>query len=308
MAQKLLTSAHLLEIFMPYRSDEARMMDVLHKAVAIDFYRGVELGIFFDATNRKEVRRVLEENHLNGTTFATPYVKDQKLGLSDLDEGKRRKAVDLVKELANYAADTGYTNFGVPSGDDPGPVFRGLAKNVLAESMIEIANHCKTLGLNLTLEPLDRYVFKKQLIGPIEESMIWFAPINEECPNAYIHWDSAHEALGGMDLMRSLEVTSPFLAQFHLCNAIVDPSHPCFGDLHMDVGEGPDFETEGFLTPALGAEILKKAASYDKPAGVKDTYVSVEVLGHPGDDLWLKERNAREFLAKCFELAGMSVK
>lgn len=306
MAQNLLTSAHLLEIFMPYRSDEARMIDVLNKAVALDFYKGVELGIFFDSVNRKTVRRVLEENKLNGTTFATPYVKDQKLSLSDLDSAGRRKAVELVKNLANLAADTGYTNFGVPSGDDPGPVFRGLAKNALAESMIEIADYCKTLGLNLTLEPLDRYAFKKQLIGPIEESMIWFAPIHEECPNAYIHWDSAHEALGQADLMKSIEVTSPYLAQFHLCNAILDPGHPCYGDLHMDVGVAPDFETEGFLSPVIGAEILKKVASYDKPTGVKDVYVSVEVLGHPGDDLWLKERNAREFLMKCFDLAGMS--
>ena len=204
MPQKLLPSAHLLEIFMPYRSDEARMIDVFEKAIDLDFYKGVELGIFFDPTNRKTVRKMLEQNNLNGTTFATPYVKDQKLGLSDLNEEKRRKAVNLVKMLADYAADSGYTNFGVPSGDDPGPVFRGMAKNVLAESMMEIADYCKTLGLNLTLEPLDRYVFKKQLIGPIEESMIWFAPIHEKCSNAYIHWDSAHEALGGMDLMRSL--------------------------------------------------------------------------------------------------------
>lgn len=307
MSQKLLPSAHLLEIFMPYRSDEARMIDVFEKAIDLNFYKGVELGIFFDPTNRKTVRKMLEQNNLNGTTFVTPYVKDQKLGLSDLNEEKRRKAVNLVKMLADYAADSGYTNFGVPSGDDPGPVFRGMAKNVLAESMMEIADYCKTLGLNLTLEPLDRYVFKKQLIGPIEESMVWFAPIHEKCSNAYIHWDSAHEALGGMDLMRSLEVTAPFLAQFHLCNAILDPGHPCFGDLHMDVGTAPDFKTEGFLTPEIGAEILKKAESYDKVPGIKNTYVSVEVLGHPGDDLWLKEKNSREFLQKCFELAGMDL-
>ena len=44
MSQKLLPSAHLLEIFMPYRSDEARMIDVFEKAIDLDFYKGVELG------------------------------------------------------------------------------------------------------------------------------------------------------------------------------------------------------------------------------------------------------------------------
>lgn len=307
MSQTLLPSAHLLEIFMPYRGDDKRMIDVLRKAVALDFYKGVELGVFFDPTDRRTVRGILEENKLNGTTFVTPYVKDQKLSLADLDEGRRRKAVDLVKGLADFAAETGYTNFGVPSGDDPGRLMRGFAKNVLAESIEEIAGHCKQLGLNLTIEPLDRYAFKKQLIGPMEETAQWIAPLHKTCPNFYIHWDSAHEALGQTDLMRSIEWASPYIAQFHLCNAILDPGHPCYGDLHMDVGTAPDFVTEGFLSPAVGAEILKKIASYDKPAGVKTVYVSVEVLGHPGDDLWLKERNSREFLCKCFELAGMKI-
>lgn len=306
MAQKLLTSAHLLEIFMPYRSDEARMIEVLHKAVALDFYKGVELGIFFDPLNRRTVRNVLEENHLNGTTFSTPYVKDQKLSLADLDGGARRKAVDLVKQLADLAAETGYTNFGIPSGDDPAPVYRGMAKNALADSIVEIADHCKALGLNLLIEPLDRYAFKKQLIGPIEETLQWFAPIHEACPNFFIHWDSAHEALGLIDTVKSMELTAPSMASFHLCNAVTDPAHPCYGDLHMDVGEGPDFVTDGFLTPQLGAKILKKAAAADTPAGVENVYVSVEVLGHPGDNLWLKERTSREFLQKCFELAGLT--
>lgn len=307
MAQKLLPSGHLLEMFMPYRKDEKRMLEVLRKAVDFGFYKGVELGSFFDKYNRMYVRDILESNGLNGTTFVTPYVKEKKLSLCDLDESRRREALELVKEHANYAAECGYTNFGIPSGDDPGDAKRAEAKKRMAESMVEAANYVKELGLNLTLEPLDRYAFKKQLIGPMKESMIWFAPIHEACPNAYIHWDSAHEALGQTDLMRSIEFAAPYIAQFHLCDAITKDTHPCFGDLHMDVARAPEWKTEGFLTPEVGAQILKKVASYDKPEGVKNVYVSVEVLGHAGDDLWLKENNARAFLTKCFEVAGMEL-
>lgn len=307
MSQKLLPSVHLLEIFMPYRRDEPRMLDVLRRTVELRFYKGVELGTFFDRYNRMYVRQILEAYKLNGTTFATPDLKEQKLSLSDLDSQRRKKAMDLIKHLAECAADSGYTNFGFCSGDDPGDAKRAEAKKVFAESMAEAANYCKSLGMNLTLEPLDRYAHKKQLIGPMKESMIWFAPIHEACPNAYIHWDSAHEALSKTDLMQSIELSAAYIGQFHLCTAVLDETHPCFGDLHMDCGTAPDFVTDGFLTPQIGAEILKKIASYDKPAGVRDVYVSVEVLGHPGDDLWLKERNSREFLCKCFELAGMAL-
>lgn len=292
---------------MPYRSHEAKMIGVLEKASSFGFYKNVELGIFFDRENRKKVRNILEANKLGATTFCTPWVKDDKLSLADLDEGGRQKAVKLCKKLADLAAETGYSNFGVPSGDDPGPVFRGLAKLALKESLIEIADHLKQHHMNLTIEPLDRYAFKKQLIGPMEENVVWFKEVKEEASNVYIHWDSAHEALGGIDLMKSLELAEPFLGQFHLCDAIVDPREACFGDLHMDVARAPEWTTEGFLTPEVGAEILKKVASFDRPEGMPQVYVAVEVLGHPGDDLWLKEQNVRAFLARCFEIAGLEL-
>lgn len=308
MSQKLLPSVHLLELFMPYRKDEERMLDVLRKTVEMDFYKGVELCSFAGKYNRMYVRDILEQNHLNAMTFVTPYVKEEKMSLSHLDESERRKAVEFVKRHAGYASDCGYTNFGIPSGDDPGDQHRAKAKKLLADVMVELADYLKGLGLNLILEPLDRYAFKKQLIGPMKESMIWFAPIHEACPNTYIHWDSAHESLGKINLLSSLEMAAPYLSQFHLANAILDTNHPCYGDLHMDCGVAPDFKSDGFLTPEIGAQLLQKVASFDTAPGIKNTYVSMEVLSHPGDDMWLKERNAREFLCRCFELAGMSIR
>lgn len=305
MAQKLVPSGHLLEMFMPYRDDEKRMLEVLKKAASCGFYKNVELPAFKDKYRKMYVRNTLEENGLTATTFVTPYVKEKKLSLCDLDESRRREAIELCKEYAGHASDIGIMHFGVPSGDDPGDEKRAEAKKVMAESLVELANYVKGLGMNLTIEPLDRYAYKKQLIGPMKETSIWFAPIHEACPNAFIHWDSAHEALGGTDLMHSIEYVAPFIGQFHLCDAITDVNHPCYGDLHMEVAEAPDWKTEGFLTPEVGAQILRKIAAYDKPEGVKHVCVAVEVLGHPGDNLWNKEKNAREFLAKCFELAEM---
>ena len=290
---------------MPYRDDEKRMLEVLKKAASRGFYKNVELPAFKDKYRKMYVRNTLEENSLTATTFVTPYVKEKKLSLCDLDESRRKEAIELCKEYAGHASDIGIMHFGVPSGDDPGDEKRAEAKKVMAESLVELANYVKGLGMNLTIEPLDRYAYKKQLIGPMKETSIWFAPIHEACPNAFIHWDSAHEALGGTDLMHSIEYVAPFIGQFHLCDAITDVNHPCYGDLHMEVAEAPDWKTEGFLTPEVGAQILRKIAAYDKPEGVKHVCVAVEVLGHPGDNLWNKEKNAREFLAKCFELAEM---
>lgn len=305
--QKILPSVHLLELFMPCRKDEKIMLNVLRKAVDIGFYKGIEISLFFDRYNIMYVREILEMNQLDGTTFLVPYLKEKNLSLSSLDSDCRTKSIEFAIEMAKYAAAAGFTNFCVPSGDDPGDTRRKEAKKLFADSLMQLGNACKKLGLNVTLEPLDRYAFKKQLIGPMKESMIWFAPIHEACPNIYIHWDSAHEALGQTDLMLSLDLARPYIAQFHLCNAILNPNHPCYGDLHMDIGEPPLFKTEGFLTPEIGAKILQKVSSFEKVEGVKNTYVSMEVLGHPGDDFWLKEKNSRLFLKTCMEMAEIKV-
>ena len=304
--QTLLPSVHLLENFMPYRRDELRMIDVLKKAIDIGYYRGVELGLFFDRWNRMAIRQLIEENDLNLTIFATPYLKDHNLNLNSPDSELRKKSLDYALSLIPVAANEGCTNLGFPSGDDPGDELRRDAKKYLADSINTLAQCCRSHGMNMTLEPLDRYAFKKQLIGPMKETAEWFAPLHRDNPNFFIHWDSAHEALGGTQLMWSLEWASPYIAQFHLCDAILDANHPCYGDLHMDVASGPDFKTEGFLTPEIGAEILKKVSSFEKPAGVRDTYVSIEMLGHPGDDLWAKEAVSRAFLKECFRLAGLN--
>ena len=170
MAQKILPGGHLLEMFMPYRDDEKRMIEVLEKAASFDFYKNVELPSFRSAENRKYVRNFLEKNGINATTFVTPYVKERKLALCDTDEGGRQAAIALVKVHAEMAAETGYTNFGVPSGDDPGEENRTWAKMAMADSMRELAEFVGKLGMNLTIEPLDRYAYKKQLIGPMPET------------------------------------------------------------------------------------------------------------------------------------------
>ena len=304
-AQQILPSAHLLEIFMPYRNDEPRMVDVLKRAADLGYYRGAELGVFFAPDCRRQARGIVEGNKLNLAVFITPYLKERRMHLCSLDAAERKKAVDYTRQLAALAAEQGCNTLGLPSGDDPGDEKREAAKAALAESIGEIAALGRALGLNITIEPLDRYAYKKQLIGPMAETVEWFAPLHRENPNFFIHWDSAHEALGGIDLMESIDLASPYIAQFHLCNAILDPAHPCFGDLHMDVGVAPDYATEGFLTPETGAAILRRVAYHPKPEGVRSTYASVEVLGHPGDDLWRKERISREFLQRCFERSGL---
>ncbi len=307
MAQKIYPSAHILEIFMPYLHDEKRLVSVLRKAAEPGFYRNVELPTFPSKEHRETVRHILEDGDLTAATYVAPFLNERGMSLCDLNDKRRADVLAFLRMHADYAAESGYTTFGVPSGPYPGDALRGGAMAAQADSLAQIADYAAMLGMNCSIEPLDRYAHKKALIGPMDEVVPWFRPLHEQHPNLFLHWDSAHEQLGGLGLIRTLELAAPFLSQIHLCDCIDDPTHPCFGDLHMEPASAPDWKTEGFLTPELGAEIIRRAASFDRPEGVKRFWISVEVLGHRGDDLWRRERLAREFLTRCWELSGVEI-
>ena len=307
MPQKLYPSAHILEMFMPYLHDEKRLIEVLRKIAEMGFYRNVELPTFPTKEHRDTVRRILRDNDLTAATYAAPYLNERGMSLCDLNDRRRAETIRYLKMQADLAAECGYSTFGVPSGPYPGDEFHDEAMAVQADTLARIADYTALLGLNCSIEPLDRSVHKKALIGPMDEVVRWFKPLHKAHPNLFLHWDSSHEQLGGLGILNTLDMAAPYLSQIHLCDCIDDPTHPCFGDLHMDPAEAPDWKTEGFLTPEIGAEIIRRAASFDKPEGVRRFWVSVEVLGHKGDNLWHKERVAREFLTRCWEESGVEM-
>jgi len=308
--RKILPSMHFLENFMPIMENEKFAVDLLGQAADIEFYEAVELGFIKDTACRHAIRNIVENRGWQLTQWCSPVIADKGLSLSSLDPKERKKAIACAKELLAGIAETGARRCGLQSGPDPKTdELRVEAKKALLESCIELSEMAKQYeGMYLLFEPLDRFVHKKQLLGPIKEVTEWFANLKKECSNFYIHWDSAHEVLGGADLKESVTFAAPYLAQFHLCNCINDPQHPYYGDHHMDIGQAPDYKTWGYLTPKVGAEILKTVAAFEPCDGVETTYCALEVRAHLADDLWAKERLIRTFLTKAFDLAGIAHK
>lgn len=303
----LYPSCHVYELFKPLETCEHMMVDVLDRIAELDFYRAIETGFYLEADHQRRVRETCKQNGWQLTMWTTPTILAEGLNLSSLDPALREKSVARTIELVQHAIACGADKIGVPSGDYPGDAHCEEAKKVLYDSFVRISESIAAHpNMQIVLEPLDRYAHKKQLIGPMAESIEWFAPLHQECSNIFIHWDSAHEALGKIDLLESLRLARPYLSQLHLTNAILDPSHPMYGDWHMDVGQAPAFASPGYLTPEIGAEILREVVSEPLTPGCKATFVAMEIRSHIGDDLWHKEETGRTFLKRCLELADLS--
>ena len=304
--QDIFPSCHVFETFMPLQCNETMMVDTLDGLSKLESYQAIETGFFFEGKNQQRVKTYCETNNWELTMWATPALLAEQLNLSSLDDRLREKSVYRTIELLDIAKACAADKIGLPSGDYPGDELCETAKAALYDSLKRIsAALADQPDMQILLEPLDRYAHKKQLIGPMAEAVEWFAPLHAECPNIFFHWDSAHEALGGIDLIESLRLAKPYLSQFHLCNAVLDAEHPMYGDWHMDVGQAPEYKSPGYLTPELGAKVLKEVASWPVTEGCKGTFVALEMRSHMGDDMWAKEQTARRFLSRCFELAGI---
>ena len=296
----------MLEVFMPVTGDETFFTNLLDDVRRIPFYKGLELPVIFQKENREHVRKVVEEEDYQLTIWASPNISGE-YSLCSLDSQIRKKSVDYAIELIRLSSDMHTVNIGVPSGNDPGDEARPASLDALYESYCRMSEAAAEFpGLHITVEPLDRFAHKKQILGPIKEVTEWFAVLKKDCPNYFIHWDSAHEALGNIDLIQSMEYALPYMAQFHICNCVTDPTHPCYGDWHMEVGEPPEFKNWGYLDVDTAAGLLKRAALADKVEGVRNTHCALEVRTHMGDDLWKREHDMRAFLMAAYDRAGLT--
>ncbi len=305
--QKILPSIHMSELFRPFIENEDWLIKMAQQASEIPFYKGMELPVIFSGENQKIVRRLVEDRGYQLTCWISHDIKVKGGNLSSMDAKQRKDSVAYALEFVKMTAEMGGTIVGLQSGADPGEEKREEAKKVLAESYSQIFEGAKEFqNMRFVLEPLDRYAHKKQLLGPIHEVADWVKELRETYSNFYIHWDSAHEALAGIDLTESLEAVLPYLAQFHLCNCVTEPTHPYFGDHHMEVGRAPEFKNWGYLNVDVAAGLLRRAAQENPPEGISEYYWALEVRSHLGDDIWEREKEVREFMIEAFERAGVS--
>lgn len=283
------------EVFYPYVDQDEQLTRIVKWAAQLNYYRGIEIGAVYDASNRKEVRSILEQNDIQLTSWATRDLCERNLMPASLEPAVRQKTDERLKELLAMAAECGAVNFCLISGPDPGIEKREEAKDVFFETVCRIMEQMRFYeGMNLMIEPLDRFAHKKGLIGPTDESLEFMKRVRKEHGNCYFSWDSAHVALNEENLADSIEVLSPYIGQIHLANAVLDHGSDLYGDWHMKVGE------PGFLTERTGYEILNTASKAKLPDPAVH-FVSVEVRGGVQEDLLLGESRIRNYLDSILE-------
>ncbi len=146
------------------------------------------------------------------------------------DEDVRLRSVDLTKLSLEKALEAGAVRSVIQSGTMPEDhALEGECLAALARSLEEL--HAFTGdALVLSLEPCDRSIMIRQLLGPALETATFMREL--KVPGVGLTVDISHCRLLFEDPVETIRLLKPFCTHIHIANSCVKPGDPLFGDTH----------------------------------------------------------------------------
>ena len=213
---------------------EGPMAETAVSLLADGFFEVIETGPVNDVIERRKVREAVEEKGAELAFACQPIQLGQKLNLASLDEAERAHALYAIRDAIPQARTLGAVGIALLSGPDPGPTNRAKATSALLDSLVSICREAGTLPVHL--ETFDRDVDKKCLIGPTDEAVALAKRVRSQVRNFGLMIDLSHLPLLRETSRQALTAAKDVLTHIHVGNAVVDPKHPQYGDLHPRFG------------------------------------------------------------------------
>ncbi len=240
-----------------------------------------------------------EVSHLSVTFGAQPCLLSQKMNINDLDEQKRRKALQQLKDNVDEAYEMGgATALAFLSGPYAQETQEASYK-ALVSSTKELCAYAASKGsLKIALEVFDYDIDKKSLIGPADLASRFAKEIRQDYPEFGLMVDLSHIPLLHETIEESLDPVKEYIVHAHMGNCVMkDPSLPGYGgDQHPPRFGFPNSENDveelaAYLEYLLSIGFLNKE---NRPV------VSFEVKPQEGEDPELVIANAKRTLLRAW--------
>lgn len=289
MNNALTPSLQMLEMFSCATGDNNQQYELFRLFAQEGFYSTIEMDLVYDRKLAQEISQCKNANGIRLVTWLSKPIQHEMLEAASLQENVRKRSVFRIKELLAFAARMGADAAALLSGPNPGAGFLEEAECKLCDSLIELGETAKQLGITLLLEPLDRGAHKDALIGPMSDAVRLIKAVQDAGAPVGIVWDSAHAALNGEDLVQSIRQGNGLIHQAHLSNAVLDRNDPGFGDNHMKYGP------PGFLSVTAAAQIATALAQLSRPF-CTPLPIAIEMHNKTYEEAFRNEKESRQFL------------
>ena len=242
------------------------MLEACRKIFRDDLFSVAEIVPPIDPLARTHL---VEEARTAGVTLvvaaALSYFQ-QGIRPAAADRALWEQSLDGAKRLVDVCIDMGVPLQQVTAGPDPGPAERPAARRRLVDFYLRLCEYAvgrqPDRPLTFTLEPTDREIQIKGLIGPTEEAVDVIAAVRRQWPNIGLTLDMAHIPQVGESLEQAVEIGQAYLDHVHLANTVIGQrDHPQYGDQHPQFGvPGGEFDASDvtrFIHALQGAGFFK---------------------------------------------------
>ena len=213
----------------------------------------------------------------------------------------RRRAIAMVKDIAEQAAEAGAESVMITSGRLDAGADHDEAVSRLVESFIELAvfaaEHAP--GVMLRLEPTDTDLQHRQLVGSTELALSIVRRVRAAGQAMDVNLDLSHLIELGEVPRDSLAIAAFACRHVHLANCAIEVGHPLRGDRHPPFGT-PGTEV-GIVELASGVDDLRSTGYL---SGEPVSIIGLEVTPLTGDDAWSTLSRAVADLDSALASAG----
>lgn len=221
------------------RDGRGPVIETLMEIVGDDTFGAVEIAPIRDPELRGKAAALLSWSGLQVVYLPILPILFENLGLASNDGNHRREALRRLEALIDEAIEFNAPLAMVGTPADPGPDERPGMVERLVEDFRRLCDYADARSsdrrLHLTLEPFDRDVEKKRVIGPTAEAAALADAVDRE--NFGLTVDLSHLPLLDETPREAIRAAGAHLIHAHIGNCVVDdPTCPFFGDFHPRFG------------------------------------------------------------------------
>jgi len=274
---------------------EGAIIDATRAICRDDYFDVIEVTWIKDAEVRKQVKKMVDTAGLTLCYGAQPRMLTTQSNINDLDDAKRKAALDSLKAGIDEAYELGAKGYAFLSGKYEDAT-KEKSYEALKDSTIQLCEYAKSKGdMPVLLEVFDYDFDKKSIIGPAPLARKFADEIKTKCHNFGLMVDLSHIVQIHETLRENLLPIAPYIRHAHIANAVMKAGAEAVGDMH------PRF---GFANSEIAVEEVMEFLSILMEIGYLNTknppVVSFEVKPWGDEEPELVIANAKRVLNEAW--------
>jgi sugar phosphate isomerase/epimerase len=268
--------------FRDIRLRKGPILEVINRVVSDPFFQALEFSGAEDPAVQKEIAKMVRASGKRLVFSGGSYCYVNQNNLHDLDEGKRRQAVENVRKIIDEAHEYGCQVLYVMGFEAPAD--RQAALEKFKASLAELSGYARRRNPSnpLTLAVENFHILLKDpfLIGPTLKTAELLRELRHDHSNLGLTFDTSHILQLKEDLPSTYRSVQDVIAHVHLSNCLLrDSSSAFYGDKHPPYGmPGSEMgvsELAGFF------KVLKEAGHFSRTFPTGKPVLSLEVITPP---------------------------